>query len=262
MINPESQAELAPCPFCGRKPDESERADNVTSTGKAFFIACMCGGYSANAHQFGETREEVVRKWNRRAAQSPVVAPIGYVGEVCLAWLDARPDDHMSAAISLTKNKEIATDIAVFAHAAPPSTPAVAVDAAQRAEQGLPAYEPKFDEAEFKAMVEKGTAAWKGVPDDWLERFRRNLPSAVPEGWKLAPIEPTPEIIAAAAVAVWPTALPRDLQMGRDAAKIVLMEMDLGPGATMESVGAGIATMAPAYRAMLAAAPLPPKEAV
>lgn len=79
---------------------------------------------------------------------------------------------------------------------------------------------------------------------------------AIPEGWKLVPIEPTAEIIAAAAIAVWPTALPRDMELGRKAAATVLMEMDLAPGATVESIGAHIATMAPAYRAMIAAAPV------
>ena len=58
---------LEPCPFCGKAPEESERADNNTCTGRAYFVSCMCGGYSANAHQFGETKEEVVSKWNRRA---------------------------------------------------------------------------------------------------------------------------------------------------------------------------------------------------
>ena len=35
-------------------------------------------------------------------------------------------------------------------------------------------YAPKFNEAEFNAMVEKGTVAWKDVPDDWLEELRGN----------------------------------------------------------------------------------------
>ena len=37
---------------------------------------------------------------------------------------------------------------------------------------------PKFDEAEFDTMVERGTEAWKGVPDDWLEKQRGNVDSA------------------------------------------------------------------------------------
>jgi hypothetical protein len=28
---------------------------------------------------------------------------------------------------------------------------------------------------EFRIMVEKGTKAWKDVPDDWLEDLRGNL---------------------------------------------------------------------------------------
>lgn len=33
---------------------------------------------------------------------------------------------------------------------------------------------PTFDLEEFRIMVEKGTAAWKDVPDDWLEDLRGN----------------------------------------------------------------------------------------
>lgn len=70
--------ELKDCPFCGREPEQSERADNNTSTGRAYFIACMCGGYSANAHQFGETKEQVTRKWNcRPIAPVASAAPSG-----------------------------------------------------------------------------------------------------------------------------------------------------------------------------------------
>lgn len=79
--------------------------------------------------------------------------------------------------------------------------------------------------------------------------------------WKLVPVEPTPEILAAAAVAVWPTASESDIQLARAAAKIVLMSMDAAPGSSLESIALGIATMAPAYRAMLAAAPTPPASA-
>ncbi|TKR55365.1 hypothetical protein D7I39_11140 [Allopusillimonas ginsengisoli] len=81
---------------------------------------------------------------------------------------------------------------------------------------------------------------------------------SVPEGWQLVPVEPTPTIIANAALAAWPTASKADIEMARHAASIVLMSMDAAPGYTLESVAAGIATMAPAYRAMLAAAPPPP----
>lgn len=80
---------------------------------------------------------------------------------------------------------------------------------------------------------------------------------AVPDGYKLVPLEPTPEIIAAAAIAVWPTATPADIDLARLAAPIVLMQMDMAPGTTVDSVAGMLATMAPAYRSMLAAAQLP-----
>lgn len=81
--------------------------------------------------------------------------------------------------------------------------------------------------------------------------------AAVPEGMKLVPTEPTPEIIAAVAVAVWPTASPSDVAMARVAAQAVLMEMDTAPGVTIDVLAGILATMAPAYRAMVAAAPAP-----
>lgn len=81
---------------------------------------------------------------------------------------------------------------------------------------------------------------------------------AVPEGYKLVPLEPTPEIIAGAAIAIWPTASQADIALAHQAAPIVLMQMDMAPGTTADAVAGMLATMAPAYRAMLAAAPIPP----
>lgn len=84
-------------------------------------------------------------------------------------------------------------------------------------------------------------------------------PSAAPsmrEGWKLVPMEPTAEIMAGAAIATWPTASISDVALAMEAAEIVLREsMNLTPGTTQQVLASAIATMAPAYRAMIAAAP-------
>jgi len=82
-----------------------------------------------------------------------------------------------------------------------------------------------------------------------------------PDGWKLVPLEPTPEIIAGAAIAAWPTASQADIALARRAAPLVLMQMDLAPGASVDLIAGMLATMAPAYRAMLAAAPSAPASA-
>jgi hypothetical protein len=71
----------------------------------------------------------------------------------------------------------------------------------------------------------------------------------------VVPLEPTPEIIAGAALAVWPTASAADVALARQAAPLVLMSMDGAQGMTADMLAASLATMAPAYRAMLAAAP-------
>ena len=78
---------------------------------------------------------------------------------------------------------------------------------------------------------------------------------AVPDDWRLVPAEPTPEIIAGAAIASWPTATLADIDLARQAAPLVLMQMDMAPGTTVDALAGMLATMAPAYRAMLAAAP-------
>lgn len=95
-------------------------------------------------------------------------------------------------------------------------------------------------------------AAWW----DELTELAAALRLAVPEGMVLVPREPTAELMAAASIAVWPMASAADVEMAKRAADIVLREsMDLQPGATRDMLAASIATMAPAYRAMLAAAP-------
>lgn len=80
----------------------------------------------------------------------------------------------------------------------------------------------------------------------------------VPDGWRLVPLEPTPAIIAGAAIASWPTATLADIDLARQAAPIVLMQMNMAPGKTVDALAGMLATMAPAYRAMIAAAPAPP----
>jgi Lar family restriction alleviation protein len=73
---------LRPCPFCGEAPEVSDRASNDTATGHVWFIVCMCGGYSAHAHQHGDTQESATTAWNRRAAlaaqPAPAAVPPGY----------------------------------------------------------------------------------------------------------------------------------------------------------------------------------------
>lgn len=77
-----------------------------------------------------------------------------------------------------------------------------------------------------------------------------------PPGWKVVPLEPMPEIIGAAAAAAWPVPSAKDMELARKAALIVLHSM-MAPaeGASLDACAAAIATMAPAYRAMVAAAP-------
>lgn len=62
-------SEFAGCPFCRREPRYTVRAateSERSTTGEMHFAACMCGGYSARAHQFAYSKAELLEKWNRR----------------------------------------------------------------------------------------------------------------------------------------------------------------------------------------------------
>lgn len=79
--------ELLPCPFCGEQvdPPKSRPSSRDKSEGFVAFLACYCGGYSANAHRMGQGETEkdaiqdVIAKWNTRAVPPSAVVPEGYV---------------------------------------------------------------------------------------------------------------------------------------------------------------------------------------
>lgn len=77
---------------------------------------------------------------------------------------------------------------------------------------------------------------------------------AEPQGWKLVPVEPTPDMIAAACIAVLPTPDAEAFERCRQAARIVMAMPQCPPGVTVEGLAGAMATIVPAHRAMLAAA--------
>ena len=76
-----------------------------------------------------------------------------------------------------------------------------------------------------------------------------------PPGFVLVPVEPTPAMIAAAAVNVLPTPTAADFELARAAGKLVLSDPRCPAGVSAEGLAAAMATIIPAHRAMLAAAP-------
>jgi hypothetical protein len=65
--------------------------------------------------------------------------------------------------------------------------------------------------------------------------------------------EPTPEVMAAAAIAVLNDVSPGDMELANQAALIVLKKVNAPHGLSLSAIATSIATMAPAYRAMIKA---------
>ncbi|MCP1375989.1 hypothetical protein [Dyella lutea] len=105
---------------------------------------------------------------------------------------------------------------------------------------------------------------WHDEPIGGLEiqyvRADLAVPSAerlnVPEGMALVPREPSHEQIAAAAAAAWPVPSQEDMTSAKAAARILLTKhFDAVGASSLDDIAIAIATMFPAYRAMVAAAP-------
>lgn len=69
-----TQAQLLPCPFCGRKPSTATRRESpIEGRGYVAIVGCYCGGYSANANLFAvaatvnDAVREVSQLWNTRS---------------------------------------------------------------------------------------------------------------------------------------------------------------------------------------------------
>jgi len=88
-----------PCPFCARNPEETHRADSLTSTKEFHAYACMCGEYSATAYQWGETDAEALGKWNRRALAAHPTEQAAPAVEM----QSAKPDADSAASMASSK---------------------------------------------------------------------------------------------------------------------------------------------------------------
>lgn len=112
--SPIAPSEPMPCPFCGKPCKLSDRASNETVTGRVWFAACYCGGYSSCAHKMADTREGVIALWNLRVALPSPVAPSEQSVTTIEAAIDAieavinqRREPGWSYRNTITTNREI-----------------------------------------------------------------------------------------------------------------------------------------------------------
>lgn len=82
--------------------------------------------------------------------------------------------------------------------------------------------------------------------------FARWNTRAVPAGYQVVPVEPTPEMIAAGIDAVVFPASVSDFELAKKAAPLCMSIVK--PGTTIDEMAPHISTLIPAYKAMLLAA--------
>jgi hypothetical protein len=105
------------------------------------------------------------------------------------------------------------------------------------------------DSGEYVDVFTEGE--WQEFKDGWTAALQWAASQQAAEGWMLVPKEPTPEMLARAAISVLRPA-DRDMEL---ASHVVLTHPAAPHGISADLIAASIATMAPAYRAMIAAAP-------
>lgn len=249
MTAPTQAEVLLPCPFCGGTNqsihDGTDRSPREPSGFS--FVICECdadGPYRPSVN-------EAIAAWNRRTASIEQAEP--------LTW-----ESTTSAYIKfITDSRYNKFAPAVQKYYKPICTKSHVGNAGGVAQEPYCWHIDSINSAEWCfAKTREGVLDNAKLVDPSCI-MEKPMPlyaapqAAVPDGYKPVPIEPTKEIIAAAAIAAWPVASAADIELARKAAPIVLMTMDLGPTATVESLTMIMATMAPAYRAMIAAAPSP-----
>lgn len=75
--------------------------------------------------------------------------------------------------------------------------------------------------------------------------------------YKLVPVEPTPQMMAAAIVSVVPPDTHANITICIEAAKLIIKELGNNSGVSEVAIACQIASMIPFYKAMIEAAPSP-----
>lgn len=81
---------LLPCPFCGGEARLLERPNNAANDEFFCAVSCMCGGYSAKAHQFATSatadtaKAEAIAAWNRRTPPTPATEEPAFNDHGCI----------------------------------------------------------------------------------------------------------------------------------------------------------------------------------
>ncbi|MBP2290764.1 Lar family restriction alleviation protein [Azospirillum rugosum] len=154
------KTELKPCPFCGPQTDDGKRIVLLEEREADGFVR----GYTVRCDNCGvehsdEYEHEAIAAWNRRASST---APAASVTEA-----------ELSAGVRALMLHKFGSDAEVMFD--------IPADAPQHA---IDAVKARLEEARREVSVV-------------LSAARAVAPAVVPDGWKLVPVEPTPEIVTA-----------------------------------------------------------------
>ncbi len=164
-------AELLDCPFCGSpaedfNPDGDMEGYHMSCRGKFAFSDADASCCTVSTFRYA-THDDAVVAWNRRAnvaAQStdaPDAPKTG--GEIDMSEIR---EIALSCGFSLKQQASGPDDLNSYLY---DFARQIWNRAKKMAVRTTAPPTPKFDEAEFAKMVERGTKAWAGTPDNWLD---------------------------------------------------------------------------------------------
>ena len=195
---------LLPCPFCGGEAEILTIPEDHPDAG-AMFVQCWdsrCMTSSALLYPLmDDVRALLVERWNRRAALAQKAEPPSMPQGKSLALLDLDSVEHMQGGANGPTIR-----LRGFINAQTgPTAPQPPIDNAFVAD-GCEQFSPPAEPAPVPCCGKCETCSHACTPrGKWLGRREAEraalaaqpAPAAVPPGYVLVPIEPTPEMVAA-----------------------------------------------------------------
>src|SRR5690625_4619739 len=197
MTNTYDTSNFLPCPFCGAKPKAIDWPGGPMAK---VFIHCPNdnydsedGGCSVGPDVVGSDMEDAAARWNRRQSQQAQGEAQGFTdydagalndwGGGDVGWWQ----DYIRSEIERANDHWREQTGPEPLYLAPPAPAAVPEEATPEMEQAAERY---WNERRFKGLT-NDPRTWAGVYRAMVAPAPQPTPAAVPDGWKMVPVEPT-----------------------------------------------------------------------